>query len=251
MEGNLFYDCRWSTDCDLKFIDDFDSVQDQVFKGAHSRGLFKRQYLDNIYGPSVLVVVYDGDTPIAARALWRNDIAAHEAYQPGRTCVLSNYRGLGIFGEMTKQAIAMLPRGVVIYNFPNQYSYPGYLKMGWTTIGEFYMRLFSVNKFIREHPVKMDFEYYNWWVKDNSSIKYIKKGNLYFLVRRYSRPLCYKVIAQVDKGIAENCGKASPFALFFYNSQEKTFYNKKTLPLRPVGKGLGSLSLPLWKIDAI
>ncbi len=252
MAENIIYDCRWSGDCDEKFIDDFNHVQDQVFRGKHTRGSFKHQYIDNIYGPSVLVVVYMDDKPVAARGLWRNDVCDKEAYQPGRTGVLAECRGKGIFTTMTLQAISLLPKDAIIYNFPNQNSFPGYIKMGWVNINKYYLRLFLSSKaFSQEHPIKMDENYFNWWVKGRSEFRYVRKGGTYYLVRKYPKPFCYKVVAQVEKDIALNCKKGPLFAVYLYPSHETVFYNRHSLPLRPVVKNSDIRYIPLWKIDAI
>lgn len=248
----FFYDCRWSEDCDEKFIDDFNQVQDQVFQGEHSRESFKYQYIDNIYGSSVLVVVYMKNKPVAARGLWRNDVLEKEAYQPGRTCVLKECRGKGVFTEMTMRALALLPKDAIIYNFPNQNSFPGYIKMGWKNIKQYFVRIFfSSKQFDKEHPLMMDAAYFNWWVKGRPNIQYIKRRKGYYLVRKYPRPFCYKVIAKVTKEIALTCKKAPCIAIYIYGSTKLTFYNKKTLPLRPVVRNQDLEYIPLWKIDAI
>ena len=252
MNENLFYDCRWSGDCDEQFIDDYNFVQDQVFSGAHTRELFRHQYIDNPYGPSVLVVVYLNEKPVAARGLWRNDVYGQEAYQPGRTGVLAECRGKGVFTEMTKRAVAMIPKDVLLYNFPNPNSFPGYIKMGWVNIGQYYVRLFySAKKFDREHPVMMDEDYFNWWIKGRTGNYYLKRNGNYFLVRKYPHPRCYKVVAKVGKELAMMCKKAPLCAIYIYGSSRKTFYNKNTQPLRPVVRNQKLSYIPLWKIDAI
>ena len=88
MEENIVYDCRWSGELDDKFIDDFRSMCSTVFNYDFTIGEFNRKFVDNIYGKSLLVVVYVNGKPCAARALWRNDINGKEAYQPGDACVL-------------------------------------------------------------------------------------------------------------------------------------------------------------------
>ena len=249
--AELFYDVRWSNDCDEKFIDDFNRVQDQVFKGVHNRWTFKHKYLDNIYGPSVLVVVYDSDKPVAARALWRNDINGMVAYQPGGTCVLSEYRGAGIFSKMTEIAVKFLPEEALIYNFPNQYSYPGYIKMGWTLFHERHLRLFvSKSAYLKEHPMTMDKEYYDWWVRWKHK-SCIRRGNDYFLVKKI-KPFCYEIISKIDMDIAKECTIKKGLFVVFYLSKYQKFYSKRLMPSRTVAKNFSNVSyIPKWKIDAI
>lgn len=252
MIKNIVYDCRWSKDVDEKFINDFNYVQDKVFNGNHTRELFHRQYLSNPYGNSILVVVYINKQPSAARGLWRNDINGNEAYQPGRTCVIDNCRGLGIFTEMTNISIEMLPDNVIIYNFPNQFSYPGYLKMGWRLLRENRLKLFCSNKcYEKENPSMMDKEYFDWWVKDNPEIRYLKLWNNYYLVRKHPRPFCHVIVSKVDKSIAKECLKATRFGFYFYSSTKRTWYNKWFMPVRLVCKNADVDYIPGWKIDAL
>ena len=113
-----------------KFIEDFLATETAVF-GSYTRELFDKKFIRNIYGPSVLEVVYRDGEPIGARALWRNDIGGKKAYQPGDTCVVASARGGGVFTEMTKRSLTLLDDSDIIYNYPNSNSLPGYLKMGW------------------------------------------------------------------------------------------------------------------------
>lgn len=245
----IVYDIRWSDELDDKFISDFLFVQQSVFNCGDSQG-FRRQFLDNIYGKSVLVVVYMDDNPVAARCLWRNDIGGKEAYQPGGTCVLPVCRGKGIFREMTMRAIAVLNPETIIYNFPNSNSFAGYIKMGWKLIHDYGVRLFTSYKdYIEEHPIKMDREYANWWVKGKKLFYVCLQGH-YFLTHKDHRPFCYRIFAEVDKEIALEFQKAG-LGLFFYRSERQTWYSKRFALSHLVGRNLENSYIPTWKVDAI
>ncbi|MDD4689558.1 MAG: hypothetical protein PHE51_07415 [Eubacteriales bacterium] len=252
MDNKIVYDCRWSDNVDEKFIDDFNLIQDSVFCSTSTREDFKKQFIDNIYGPSVVTVVYIDEVPSAARALWRNDIDGYKAYQPGRTCVLGNCRGMGIFTEMTKCSIALLDENAFIYNFPNNNSFPGYLKMGWHLVKEYRpVFLVRLKNYLKEHPLQMDATYANWWVKDVEGIKYIKRGKHYFIVRQHSKRLFYHIISMVEEDIALLFPKHCAFGLCFYLSERQTFYNKKISSLHVVCKNSDIICIPTWKMDAI
>lgn len=248
--NELVYDCRWSTSVDDKFISDFCAVERAVFHNSYSKNYFKKKFQDNIYGPSVLEVVYIDGVPSAARALWRNDISGNEAYQPGDTCVLDSCRGKGVFVEMTKRAVAMLPDAPFIYNFPNPSSYPGYIKMGWSLMQEYGIRLFSIKRYFSEHPVKMDSEYANWWIVGRKKLSYIKRKGYFFLVKSDRRPLFKHVVACVDEEIAK-CFPKSGWGVFFYSSKKHTFYNSRFLKKRVVCRNSRLDYIPTWKIDSI
>ena len=90
---------------------------------------FNRKYIKNIYGDSILVVVYSNSIPVAARAFWRNDINGKRVYQPVDTCVTQQFRRRGIFAKMTNIALKMIKEEDIVYNFPNKNSYPQYIKL--------------------------------------------------------------------------------------------------------------------------
>ena len=135
--SEIIYDCRWSDDVDEKFIEDFIATENAVFNNNYTKEQFQKKYIDNIFGKSIVEVVYLDGAPVAARGLWRNDVNGKKAYQPGDTCVTDACRGKGIFTVMTKKSIEMTDEDDLIYNFPNQNSYPGYMKMGWKLVGEY------------------------------------------------------------------------------------------------------------------
>lgn len=248
--NEIIYDCRWSTELDEKFIKDFCLVEHNVFHNNYSRDHFEHKFIQNIYGPSVVEVVYINGEASAARALWRNDIDGREAYQPGDTCVMENCRGKGVFSEMTKRSITLLPQDALIYNFPNHLSYPGYMKMGWTLLHEYGVRLFTPQRYFKEHPIMMDKEYANWWVIGNNNLSYLKRGGRFFLIKPDRRPFMKHVVACVDEGVAKGFPKAS-FGLFFYPSEKKTFYNRRFMKSHVVCKNTELKYIPTWKIDAL
>ena len=247
--SNISYDIRWTDELDEKFIADFLFVQNKVFR-CGSREEFKRQFEENIYGQSVIVVVYLDGAPVAARAIWRNDIDGKEAYQPGGTCVLPTCRGKGIFKEMTMLAIAKLPSTAIIYNYPNPNSYPGYIKMGWVLVCDYRARLYmSYKTYHQEHSMIADKNYVNWWFIGRN-LRYVKKGGHYFLVQKNIRPLCYYILAEVDKESALKFPKMG-VGILFYKSVKVTWYNKKLGANHVVCRNREQKYIPTWKIDAI
>ena len=247
---NIVYDIRWSNSVDERFSQDFRHVCSAVFKNDFSQELFDRKFMQNIYGPSVLVVVYIDHIPSAARALWRNDIDGKEAYQPGDTCVMENCRGKGVFSIMTKKSIAFLPESAIIYNFPNPNSFPGYIKMGWKLLHDYNMRLLtSYKEYIKEHPVKMDDDYANWWLVGRD-LTYTKRFGHYFLLQKDHRPMCYRILSEVSEQIAKKFAQTR-VGLFFYKSETTTWYNKRFAVNHVVTKNPELNYIPTWKIDAI
>lgn len=246
------YDIRYSSAADDRFIDDFTSVERQVFGNGYDRDLFRHKFLDNPYGQSVLAVVYIDGQPSAARALWRNDVDGHEAYQPGDTCVLAPCRGKGVFSEMTRRAVAMLPPTALIYNFPNTNSYPGYLKLGWTLQKEGHLVLLTSNRrYLEENPLPIDAEYASWWLPTDK-VRRIRRGSTYYLVVKFPRPMTYKILGRTDRETALRYPALRRLALIFYPSRRTTWYNRRFLPLHVVtNNNPAAIDIPVWKIDAI
>ncbi len=249
--SEIIYDCRWSDTVDEKFIKDFIDTENAVFGEDYTEELFRRKYVDNIYGKSVVVVVYIDGKPEGARGLWRNDLSGMEAYQPGDTCVTEACRGKGIFSEMTKKSVSMLPEEALIYNFPNGNSFPGYMKMGWKLVGEYKLSLFSKKAYEKENPVKMDEEYFNWWAKHSEGFMSYKCKDSFYLVKKLGKPFCFKIVAEVDKAVADKFSPAG-FGFYFYRSTKETFYNKKLgMPIHIVSKCENPPHIPVWKMDVI
>ena len=247
---NIYYDCRWSNETDDKFINDYNLLQDTVFKNGYNKELFKRKFLENIYGPSIIIVVYSNDIPVGARAFWRNDIDGRVAYQPGDVCVLEECRGKGMFTEMTKRAFAMLAEDTVIYTFPTPNSFPAHMKMGNKLIASYYPRIFTHKRYQKEHTLQLDKEYANWWLKSRNDIKYIKKRGTYYLIMDYGLPLMYIVLAEVEKEVAIKFPQ-SHFGIYFYRSTKTSFYNKNKRPLYIVCKNDNISYIPTWKVDSL
>lgn len=250
MSHELIYDCRWSDRFDEKFIEDYCLVQDVVFKNKYSKKLFKKKFIDNIYGPSIIIIVYDNNYPIGARTFWRNDIDGKEAYQPGDVCVLEEFRGRGVFTEMTKRAFAMLGNNAIIYTYPNSNSFPAHLKMGNKLFASYYPRLFSHKSYQKEHTLKIDKEYADWWFSASDRIKHIKRNGCYYLVIDYGLPFMYIVLAEVEKEVAKKFPK-SCIGIYFYRSTKTSFYNKNKRPLHIVCKDDNVTYIPTWKVDSL
>jgi hypothetical protein len=255
--NKMVFKVALSNEIDDKYKKDFINVCCQVFGDeAMNSDVFNRKYIDNIYGVSILVVVYSGNQPVAARGLWRNDIMGKKAYQPCDTSVLKEYRGKGVFALMTKLAIDKLDKEDLIYNFPNQNSYTQYLKLGWNDYISYRTTIMiSIKGYKEEHPEIIDDEYLKWWIKPNNKKYFIyclgddaflvkkRKWNIYFVVGRIS-PRQTQYFQTIK----------TKFVMLFYYSATPKFYNKKRIPINIVFKPLGEMEgirIPIWKMDAI
>ena len=246
LKDEVKYDIRWSDAVTDDYILDFIKVHSIVFGGGLDRTTFERKYRDNIYGSSLMVVAYCNGEPCAARAFWRNDLGRQAAWQPVDTCVVAEYRGKGLFTEMTQRALTFLPSNPVLYNFPNQNSLPGYLKMGWRLLKQYRLRLFTTAKYEKEHAKQAPQDYVEWWFKGASNLRCVRRDGKWYVVRRLNKPFCYKILSRVSTPVFP----VVRLALCFYESAEKTFYNSNKIPLSVVGRNV-SIDVPVWKMDAI
>ena len=248
--NNVIYDCRWTTEIDEKFLNDWKFVENSVFD-IFSDELIRRKYFDNIYGPSILAVAYLDGKPVGADALWRNDVNGRIAFQSSDTCVLKEARGHGIMTGITKQELAKAPEGCYIYGCPNGQSHHGYNKMGWNEVQMCKGILFSPKKYAKEYPEKMPYEYAKWWIRGSNKYHIKKRGHYYVIVKYDSYPFWHAhLIAEVDKKTAELYPRYKGFSLFFYRSCKPTI-NLGAFKRGPyhIAWNADPKEFPYWKID--
>jgi hypothetical protein len=247
----LEYKYYWSDKVNDNIINDFTDVSENVFQDQSlDKDAFIKKYIDNPYGKSLLVIVYDNFKPIAARGFWRNDINDIEAYQPVDTAVTTSYRGKGIFKQMTIGALEMVSSESLIYNFPNANSYPGYISLGWRLVAEYRLRLFKPCRFEKEHQEKISNTEVEWRYYNKDCYKYIKCGKKYYLVSLTKRSLCYLVVSEITQEISQKYSRIRFLHLLFYHSKIKTIYNLNREPLRVISKN-SVKCIPIWKADSV
>jgi hypothetical protein len=103
-----------------------------------SSSMLENKHLFNPCGKSLISFAKVNDKIVAARALWRMYDKFNCVYQPCDTVTDKEYQGRGLFKGLTNLAIQELPLSSLVFNFPNEKSLPGYLKLGWELYGENY-----------------------------------------------------------------------------------------------------------------
>lgn len=104
--------------------------------------LFAWKHEENAFGPSPAWVASDGDRLVGFRTFMRWEFVDRDrvirAVRAVDTATHPDYQGRGIFKRLTLHALDELrAEGVdFVFNTPNDQSRPGYLKMGWQTIGQ-------------------------------------------------------------------------------------------------------------------
>ena len=103
----------------------------------------KWRFFDSTYKLSPIAVAQDGNRLAGAYSLWPVNLKIMGKRVLGAqsmdTMSHPNYRGQGIFTLLAKECYLIAKeRGVkVLYGFPNQNSYPGFVKkLGWTHTGD-------------------------------------------------------------------------------------------------------------------
>jgi|AntDeeMinimDraft_5_1070356.scaffolds.fasta_scaffold01143_10 GNAT superfamily N-acetyltransferase len=132
-------------------IREFESGDVEAFLDLHSATFdpdygpewFAWKYQHNPYVDHVPIIVAERDgVLVGARPFFALDVAVDGeralALQPGDTMVHPDHRRQGLFTRMTETAIEKYSAGepAFFFNFPNHQSGPGYLKLGWETVGE-------------------------------------------------------------------------------------------------------------------
>lgn len=110
-------------------------------------GFFRWKHLENPFGRSPMWVAEDAeratDPIVGVRAMMRWHLEGPSGEQRTMTravdtATLPSHQGQGIFRRLTLAAVEQLADDGVaaVFNTPNDKSRPGYLKMGWETVGK-------------------------------------------------------------------------------------------------------------------
>jgi GNAT superfamily N-acetyltransferase len=108
--------------------------------GARSSEFFRWKHLENPFGRSFMLVSELDDRIIGLRAFMRwRFVAGERTYEAVRavdTATHPQHQGQGVFSALTRAALDSLRQATdLVFNTPNDKSLPGYLKMGWRTVG--------------------------------------------------------------------------------------------------------------------
>ena len=108
--------------------------------GIRPPEFFRWKHFENPFGRSLMLVAETDETIIGLRAFmrWRFATGATEmrAVSAVDTATHPDYQGQGVFSTLTSAALeALRGEADLVFNTPNEKSLPGYLKMGWKTVG--------------------------------------------------------------------------------------------------------------------
>lgn len=108
---------------------------------GRSAEFFRWKHRDNPFGPSFMLVAEAGERIVGLRAFmrWRFVVGSRtlEAVRAVDTATHPDFQDQGVFSRLTREALeALRGEADLVFNTPNNKSLPGYLKMGWRTVGK-------------------------------------------------------------------------------------------------------------------
>lgn len=116
------------------------SFLDEVFSSTpdyFSPALWVWKHVQNPFESSRFWSAWDSDQLIGTRPLWawrlKLGIEKVVAFQCVDTAVSAAYRGRGVFSGLVRRMLEDIDN-VLIFNFPNSNSFPGYMKLGWVAL---------------------------------------------------------------------------------------------------------------------
>jgi hypothetical protein len=115
------------------------SLGERAFDRSNS--FWQWKHFENPFGRSLLMLAVNGDAPVGLRAFmrWRFRVNGRlmTAVRAVDTATHPSTRRSGVFATLTGLAVERAQHeGVdLIFNTPNRFSLPGYLKLGWRFVG--------------------------------------------------------------------------------------------------------------------
>jgi len=112
-----------------------------------SERFWRWKHIENPFGKSPVLLAHEGSELIGVRAFmrwqWQNGNRMFKAVRAVDTATHPKHQGKGVFKELTMQLLEECKEEGVdfIFNTPNKSSMPGYLKMGWNTVGRLPLRM--------------------------------------------------------------------------------------------------------------
>lgn len=112
-----------------------------------TRAYWMWKHVDNPFGASPVLVAEEDGKLVGVRAFmrwqWQTGQERYSALRAVDTATHPGYRGRGIFKKLTLQLVeeCRATGNDFIFNTPNQQSRPGYLKMGWESLGKIPVRI--------------------------------------------------------------------------------------------------------------
>lgn len=251
MAEDIRYIGKYSNVLTLKEKEDFLNLFNKVFNLNYNLDWFNWKYMDNVYGASYMVFAYDKEKLVGIRSFWRNDIGKTISYQPCDTAVSKEYRGRGIFSQMTRLALEEVG-GNFIYNFPNENSLPGNLKLGWEIDKYAYLALVGKKSSLKSKTQYIEDDYLVWKFAKSPLRRYYyyeHQRETYLLYKRKKN--LYYVLGRINNLSKKHFEKAYFPILFNYTNKETLMYKifKNRATIISLNKTREDINIPIFKAD--
>lgn len=251
-KNKIEYKVKKNKELNKNEISDFVNTFNLVFNTNYSFEWFEWKYNKNIYGESYFILAYNENKLVGSRVFWRNDLDGKKSYQPVDTFVLKDYRKMGIFYNMTKLALNNIEDGI-IYNFPNQNSLPGNLKLGWDFKYNYNLHFSCKSLKENKYILKIDDYYLKWRFLESPiyDYYYFKKNQRYYLLKRRKYNIYY-ILGEINEKYVKNLRKAFLPILLYYSSEKskiKILNGKGNLVVRNIKDDIDYI--PIIKNDTI
>lgn len=185
-----------------------------------SEEIWNFKHTDNPYGKSLVLIAVENAEIIGVRAFMKWELCRGEkkyyCYRAVDTATHPKHQGKGVFKKLTLKALELAKKNNdhFVFNFPNEQSRPGYLKMGWEQADKLEVAIKpSLSSFwkFKKSPLEYDVEYntspneidelckkWNEKLRDSKGL-YTKKSFEYLKWRYEKNPLLkYEVLATND-----------------------------------------------------
>lgn len=246
------YVLKWTEEIDDKFLEDFLCVENTVF-GGFTKQILQRKYINNIYGSCLVTVAYLDGKPVGADAMMRNDVLGHIGFETVDTCVTEACRGKGVFSSITQMEVAEIHArypDAFIYGFPNDNSFPGYVKMGWNVQCMLYPAPFLFpSLYDKENPTIIDVKYAKWLCGSSSNLYHFKIGKKYYLIKQGRRH--YQMVGRIEPDAALFFERKVHPGLIRCRSVKKRFFNNNDYQGSIITFGNIPIDIPYWKTDPL
>jgi GNAT superfamily N-acetyltransferase len=106
-----------------------------------TEAFWRWKHHENPFGKSPVLLAFEGELLVGVRAFmrweWQDRNKIYKAVRAVDTATHPDYQGRGIFRMLTQQLVVVCQSEGInfIFNTPNEGSRPGYLKMGWRSLG--------------------------------------------------------------------------------------------------------------------
>ena len=255
---DIFFKSYWSNDIPEGVIDEIIALENVgLYYGNFTRELFQKKYVQNIYGPSLHILVYADGKPVGIHNAWRNDIGHMKAYE-GTDAFVMPVEGVIIFPKMLRMVEQIVGPDSSVYGFPNHNSLPVELMMRHKLVATCRQTwLFSATQYSKDEPIIIPDSYVRWWlVESRNSILSIQWRKHFYLVRIIKRRWMITIMDIIGE-VSEEAARIFPcfgghLFLLSYKSRRPRWYNKNRFSgFHIINYGVPIPHIPTWTVDSI